>query len=213
MIGTSLIERLVRRRDTGLLLRHLLELALLITVTTLGEELLQVRQNERMDERVRCLQTEIQIYGANESLDSIRECRIFVPTITRLFSTTEEKKISELELTRDLTQVIALDKGRTPTRQFSFRTVCELVEILRRHELEHRIPEELESLIVPSLRSLVNGRAMCERLIQQILIPETHADFLLETGEGGGVRHRSKAIVLYCHSVRTHQTCVIACEP
>ena len=94
-------------------------------------------------------------HRSDQRLDHVAEQRRLGPTTGCLLASAEEQRRPDLELQGDLVEGALADHGGTDLGQLALGQVgIRLVEVPGDGELEHGIPQELESLVVTGVTVL-----------------------------------------------------------
>src|SRR5699024_7116706 len=131
----------------------------------------------------RALESAREVARPEDRLHGVREDRVLVATARELLALTEPKVCSEPpgpEVAGDVGEDVGVDQARADLGQVALRPVrVGVVEVLGHHELEYRVTEELEPLVVGHAPVLVRVGPVRQRLRGQLvaqLHPEQFGD-------------------------------------
>ena len=141
--------RSVTGRVSQVRLAQFLQHALGILVEVVLENVLQRRLKDRHGEIADLRQALIQVKGADQCLERATEYGRTTASPTLILAPPEQQMIAQADLVGKLGQRARTDQGRTQAGQRAFiliRKAC--IEVLADDKVEHRIAQELETLVV-----------------------------------------------------------------
>ena len=167
------------RRDR---LEDLLELPLGIDLQRLLFESLEVVFHFLENETADCFQVAVEINRAEQGFERVAQGRIASPAAARFFAAAHQQMPAKIEAGGAHLERFARDEARPPRRQATFAGFAVTrEEMLRDDELQDRIAEKFEALII-ELRPLffVRDARMSERFGEQLRIAKLIADAFFE---------------------------------
>jgi hypothetical protein len=133
-----------------------------------------------------CLEPTVGVDGSEHRLEDVCEDRRLLPSPRPFLAPSESHPVVEPELLRAVGQRPAVDHLGPHLRKGTFvgGFVCRH-ENFRDEEVEHRIPEKLESLVSErQIPELVRGRLMGEGTLVMLETDEAVAETILDLREG-----------------------------
>ncbi len=103
----------------------------------------------------------------------------------------QQQEIPQVKLTSEAGQGLPADQGGPQVGQLPFLLVrVAVVEELAGHETQHRVPQELQALVVPEREvglGFVQVAAVDEGLLEQTLVVEVQVEDRFQLFDGTGV--------------------------
>src|SRR5690606_17297398 len=116
-----------------------------------------------------CLHATVQIDGADDRLGGVRQDGFTAEAAALELTRAKPQVLTQFEPLGQLRQGHSLHQSGTQTRQLALPGLGEaLEERLRRDEVENRVAQKLQALVIAPTQAAVG-----QRQDQQILIPET----------------------------------------
>src|SRR5205823_5878198 len=173
----------VEGRDSEALLDHLLQAALEVLVL------------DRLGERPEAVEIEVigrVVAGVKEDraehrLESVRQQRFQAPAAALRDALAEVQVVADVELLRHRGEGVGVHHRGADLRQLALlRVRPDLVQVLGGDQLQHRVTEVLQALVVPRrhLRALVGERAVRQGLEEKRPVTEGDPDLLLQFVQG-----------------------------
>ena len=160
MFAPTLREQLVNRAAGRDRLKNFLELPLGVDLQRLFFEPFEVGAHELENEASHRLQVTIEIDRTEERFESVAQSGIALPAAARLFSAPHEQMPAEIDLSGMDFERFARDETGAPGREATFARFVETGEkMFRDDELQNRVAEEFEALIVEVFSLFFVGHA------------------------------------------------------
>ena len=164
------------------LLHVLLEKGLVILCMPVLQDLVDFRNQHVVDKARGGVEARVEVVRADDGFQAVRQYGLLGPAARVLLSLADEDEIVHAQAARDLREACLADDEALDARKLPFRLVGERrIEVLRHDEAEHRVPEELQALVVlPVLAQLVRVRTVRECVVEELQLSETDPGLLLE---------------------------------
>ena len=154
------IPRPPDRLRGGELLQAGLEIASARSGHRFGDPLAQAPQHQAPGR----VETGVEVHGRDDGLECVGEDRLLLAATRRVFTLAEQQVGAEVDLGRDLGKDARVHDTRAHLRELTLGQVGEVLEhVVRHHQPEHRIAEELEALVGRRRLVLRAPRAVRER--------------------------------------------------
>ena len=166
----------------GLALDKLLQLRLIVTAAALSQLNVAAAQTQAVDQLTDRLDAAVEIHGGKDRLGGIGQNGGAGTAAAALLAAAQHQILAQSQLLCRLEEALFTHQRGAGTGQVTLGSVGEVAEQkLRRHKAQHRIPQELQTLVAEDMLGtvLVGIRAVIEGSAQQLLITECISQFFL----------------------------------
>jgi len=150
-------------------LEQLLKLALRIDVYWCFRQLLEITASLRQNEFLRWFETAVEVDGADERFERVRQCGRSSPATTAFFAASHQNVASQVQCGSMRSQCFARNQPGAEFRQLTFGFDPKMPkQILGDNKLENCVAQKFQTLIIKMITlRLVAEAGVRERLRQQ----------------------------------------------
>ena len=167
----------------GLALHQLLQFGLAVTAAVLHHLLLLLFQQDPVDQRAHLVDAAIQIHRGQHRLHRVRQNGRTAAAAAALLALAQHQKVAQMQALGHLMQALLAHQRGADAGQLALRQVGVLaVQIVRRHEAQHRVAQKLQPLVAGDAHApvLVGVGAVVQGAAQQLTVGERIAQPFLQ---------------------------------